>query len=97
MKSRKSILMVAVMFMSLAPLSAGQFRAIVPLPADLQGELDGVPYRISVPANWNGTLLVYAHGYGDNAVPPMLAPQATDVPALLAQGYALAASRFEGT
>jgi pimeloyl-ACP methyl ester carboxylesterase len=97
MKSHKSILTVAVLLLSLVPLSAGQFRVLVPLPADLQGELDGVPYRISVPANWNGTLLVYAHGYGENAVPPNLASQAADVPALLAQGYALAASRFEGT
>lgn len=97
MKSRKSIMMIAVMFISLMPLNAGQYHAIVPLPADLQGELNGVPYRIRVPANWNGTLLVYAHGYGDNLVPPMLAPQPGDVSALLLQGYALAASRFEGT
>jgi pimeloyl-ACP methyl ester carboxylesterase len=97
MKSRKTILMIAVLLLTLVPLSAGQFQAIVPLPADLQGELNGVPYRIRVPANWDGTLLVYAHGYGDNAVPPMLAPQAADVNPLLSRGFALAASRFEGT
>lgn len=32
-------------------------------PLDLSGELHGAPYRIRVPAVWNGTLLVFAHGY----------------------------------
>jgi pimeloyl-ACP methyl ester carboxylesterase len=68
----------------------------VPLPADLQGELDGVPYRIRVPANWNGTLFVYGHGYGDTAIPPALAPLPADEDTLLARGFALAASRFAG-
>ena len=36
-------------------------------PLDLSGELNGAPYRIRVPANWNGTLLVFAHGYRDKA------------------------------
>jgi pimeloyl-ACP methyl ester carboxylesterase len=94
---RKLIVMLAAILTLLVPSGAGQFGAIVPLPADLQGELNGVRYRIRVPENWNGTLLVYAHGYGDNIIPPMLAPQGADVAPLLAQGYALAASRFEGT
>ena len=34
-------------------------------PLDLSGELHGAPYRIRVPENWNGTLLVFAHGYRD--------------------------------
>lgn len=93
----KLILMFGAIFTLCIPSAAGQFQAMVPLPADLNGKLDGVTYRISVPANWNGTLLVYAHGYGDNAEPPALAPQAADVAPLLNLGYALAASRFEGT
>jgi pimeloyl-ACP methyl ester carboxylesterase len=28
-----------------------------------QGELDGAPYRIQVPASWNRGLVVYTHGY----------------------------------
>ena len=27
------------------------------------GELDGAGYRIEVPANWNGDLVMWAHGY----------------------------------
>ncbi len=76
--------------------AAAQVAASVPLPADLQGELDGVPYHIRVPANWNGTLIVYAHGYGEAALPLALAPLPADVEALLAKGFALAASRFGG-
>ena len=39
-------------------------------PLDLSGELHGAPYRIRVPANWNGTLLVFTHGYRDKADHP---------------------------
>jgi hypothetical protein len=71
-------------------------------PIDLSGEIHGAPYRIVVPENWNGTLLVFAHGYRDKADHPGevdnrnvdLAPSAVIVPPLLAQGYALAGSAF---
>src|SRR5215469_9070379 len=29
----------------------------------LQGTLGGVSYVIAVPSNWNGTLMLYSHGY----------------------------------
>ena len=72
-------------------------------PVDLSGEIDGAPYRIVVPENWNGTLLVYAHGYRDKADHAgevdnrnvELAPAAALVPPLLAQGYALAGSAYK--
>jgi hypothetical protein len=40
----------------------------------LLGSLDGAPYRIVVPENWGGSLLVYVHGYNESADPPMVAP-----------------------
>ena len=40
--------------------------AHVELPLELEGELKGAPYRIMVPENWNGTLLVYARGTGQS-------------------------------
>jgi hypothetical protein len=72
-------------------------------PIDLSGELHGAPYRIRVPENWNGTLLVFAHGYRDKADHPgevdnrtaELAPSPALVAPLLAQGYALAGSAFK--
>ncbi|MCM3870165.1 MAG: hypothetical protein ND895_05640, partial [Pyrinomonadaceae bacterium] len=71
-------------------------------PLDLSGELFGAPYRIRVPAVWNGTLLVYAHGYRDKADHPGevdnrnadIAPSAALETALLAGGYALAGSAY---
>lgn len=72
-------------------------------PIDRTGSLDGAPYRIAVPANWNGILLVYAHGYRDKADhpgepndrTPDIAPSAALIPSLLAQGYALSGSAFK--
>ena len=96
MKLRMLIIVFAVMLTLPVSASAGVLAKVV-LPADLQGELEGVAYRIRVPENWNGTLLVYAHGYGDNAIPPLLAPLPADVEKLLSKGFALAASRFAGT
>jgi pimeloyl-ACP methyl ester carboxylesterase len=94
---RRGLLVTLLILVALVSLGSGQVRTLVPLPADLQGELDGATYRISVPANWNGTLLVYQHGYGEYVAPPALAPLAADVTTLLNQGYAQAASTFPGT
>lgn len=69
-----------------------------------EGTLDGARYRILVPARWNGTLLLYSHGYRfAEPVPPDFAEPATDaVPApgedvakaLLDDGFALAGSSY---
>lgn len=72
-------------------------------PIDVSGEIEGAPYRIVVPANWNGTLLIYAHGYRDRADHPgeidnrtaEIAPNAALASALLAQGYALSGSAYK--
>jgi hypothetical protein len=71
-------------------------------PVDESGEINGAPYRIKIPANWNGTLLVYAHGYRDKADHPGevdnrnadVAPSAALEAPLLAQGFALAGSAY---
>ena len=67
---------------------------------DLSGEINGAPYRIRVPEVWNGTLLIFAHGYRDKADHPgeidnrtaEVAPNAALEAPLLAQGFALAGS-----
>ncbi|HEX6778440.1 MAG TPA: prolyl oligopeptidase family serine peptidase, partial [Ktedonobacterales bacterium] len=62
----------------------------------LTGSIDGANYKIEVPANWNGTLVLYSHGYVFPGNPLV----ATDVGdpltggALLSQGYALAGSSY---
>jgi hypothetical protein len=69
------------------------------------GELGGAPYEIKLPTKWNGTLIIYSHGYRfTEPVPPDFAPvDRTALPAaggeladqLVAQGYALAGSAFK--
>ena len=69
-----------------------------------EGTLDGAKYQIQLPKKWNGTLLLFSHGYrAVQPSPPDFAPvqtdaQATPAPvvstALLAKGYALAGSAY---
>ena len=64
----------------------------------LQGALGGANYTIQVPSNWNGTLVLYSHGYVSSTSPLLNpAPDAGDPltgAALLQQGYALAGSSY---
>lgn len=55
----------------------------------------GAIYRVVLPTNWNGTLVVYAHGYVSTDQPVAIPPDAEAVIALLApQGVAVAVSSF---
>lgn len=75
--------------------------AHIPLPAELKGTLQGSPYRIVVPANWNGVALVFLHGLY-LAPPPFVEVAPQTFPAaspslenqLLSLGYALAGVSF---
>ena len=72
-------------------------------PIDVSGEINGAPFRIVIPANWNGTLLVYGHGYRDKADHPGevdnrdadIAPNSALTNALLSQGYGLSGSAYK--
>jgi len=70
--------------------------AVAPAQAIVDtGELDGAAYRIDIPANWNGELVVNAHGYETAGSPrerPLPFPSGMEP--LLAQGYAIAASGY---
>jgi hypothetical protein len=91
-----ALLSISLLF----PLSNTSRAQIGPL--DTSGSLNGAPYRIRVPANWNGTLLVFAHGYRDKADHPGevdnrnadIAPSPALEAPLLAQGFALAGSAY---
>lgn len=64
-------------------------------PRTSAGALDGVPYRIDIPANWNGDLVVLMHGYEPKGVPRQNPwPQTEEAPVFLSRGYAVAASAF---
>ncbi len=77
-------------------------------PFVMTGEIDGAPYRIAAPGDpddWNGVLLLYAHGYvdaldhpseGTDRGDPESAPggEAAEA-ALVAEGFAVAGSQYK--
>ena len=64
------------------------------------GTIDGADYRVEVPEAWNGTLVLYSHGYWPTTFAPPPDIALTNSPEtetwLLDHGYALAASNFQG-
>src|SRR6266540_5906515 len=94
-------LSAAVLGVSIALAGIGPSRAAAadPVTTYTGTFLDGATYLIQAPANWNGTLLLYSHGY----VTPGSANPARDVGDpltgqwLLSNGYALACSSYATT
>ncbi|WP_275002788.1 hypothetical protein [Promicromonospora iranensis] len=78
--------------------------AVEPAPGDVveyTGTIDGADFRAVVPDDWNGTLVLFAHGYFptqfaqmDFEVPDQLANNPRAEEWLTGQGYALAGSMF---
>lgn len=69
--------------------------AAKPSPGAYTGKLQNAPYRIDIPANWNGDLVMLMHGYQPVGAPvtdPMTAADST--PVFLAKGFAVAQSQF---
>lgn len=61
----------------------------------LNGEIEGAFYRIEVPDNWNGDLVVWNHGMvGDEPVALDMSDLGVLAPLQLSQGYAVAASSY---
>jgi hypothetical protein len=70
-------------------------------PATYTGTIDGADYLVKVPDGWNGTLVLFSHGYYPEAYPPppgyvALSTAEQTAGWLLDHGYALAASNFRG-
>jgi putative CocE/NonD family hydrolase len=92
---------VRAMFVAATAVVLATLAVAAPEPAavtHLEGvHASGAHWAIDMPARWNGTLLLYARGYSprqpDGA--PETAPRGVGA-ALLAQGYALAASNYSG-
>jgi hypothetical protein len=54
--------------LALLTIAAISASAQAPEIAVETGSLNGVPYRIDMPAKWNGILIVYYHGYSETPV-----------------------------
>lgn len=71
-----------------------ELSAIPGLPSQRwTGVLDNASYQIEVPENWNGMLVMYAHGYRGTSEALTVGPPPIR-PWLLQQGYAWAASSY---
>lgn len=69
-------------------------------PSHVEGKLpSGATYVMDVPSDWNGTVLLYSHGYTPDGVPnpAQNAPSTAARTALLDQGYALIGSSYAET
>ena len=102
MKSRLLVMVALLALVSGLLFSYGAIPGVRAAPTETTstGTLkDGAAYKIDMPANWNGTLVLYSHGY----VAPGQPNPAQDVgdPVtgawLLAHGYALAGSSYATT
>jgi len=76
------------------PVAAPASGSVPPSGSQVTGTLpDGGSWVADIPSQWNGTLLLYSHGFG-----PLTAADAPDPAtsaALLARGYALAGSSYD--
>jgi len=103
MKVTARLLVALTIVLLLALTLIDRSPAAKAAPLDLSGEINGAPYRIRVPDVWNGTLLIFAHGYRDKADHPGeidnrnadVAPNAALEAPLLAQGFALAGTAYK--
>ncbi|MEU5309583.1 alpha/beta hydrolase [Streptomyces sp. NPDC021562] len=79
---------------TLTALPAPAAEAAAPAAGNLTGTLsDGATWTADVPEHWNGTLLLFSHGFG----PTVARDAPTDAvrTELLAEGYALAGSSYD--
>lgn len=64
-------------------------------PSEHTGTIDGAPWRLDVPENWNGELVVYMHGYAPAEQPiPEVMPRNGYEGWLFEAGYAVAQSDY---
>jgi pimeloyl-ACP methyl ester carboxylesterase len=98
----KSLLLVLIVFFSLSVCTQAAGKKRIPnqpravANTVIDGRLGpGALYRLVKPDNWNGRLLLYAHGYTYRSVPVALPAEAETIAAIAtSQGFAMAFSSF---
>ena len=95
--TKRAVLFLALTVLLLAVASGAQAQAgVTAIPGSLP---HGATYLIEVPANWNGTLFLYSHGYvvpGSNNPAQDVGDPVTRF-FMLSSGYALAGSSYATT
>ena len=92
-----TLVVLAALLLAAAPAAhAAQSTKIQ--PTHVEGSLpSGATYLMDVPADWNGTVLLFSHGYrpaGTGENPPQNATDDATKELLLNQGYALIGSSY---
>lgn len=95
-KPRSAVVILAVFAFSLGAAFAGQVAYKTPsVPTVETGVLEGAPYRVDIPAHWNGELVMQLHGFEPIGTPRATPkPLGNEAPSFLAAGYAVAQSSF---
>ncbi|MFD7292030.1 alpha/beta hydrolase family protein [Streptomyces sp. NPDC059897] len=98
--SRTRIACAAALALAATALPAPAALAASPDTGHVEGALpSGAAYVMDVPATWNGTVLLFSHGYNDVGAPNPAenAPDDATKSLLLKQGYALIGSSYATT
>ncbi|MCW5959895.1 MAG: hypothetical protein KIS76_07010 [Pyrinomonadaceae bacterium] len=101
-RSRIVLVLLVALLLNLAAFAQKEKSDAGTGGIDITGEINGAPFRLVRPASWNGTLIVYGHGYRDKADHPGepnnrnpdIAPDPALISVLTGQGYALAGSAY---
>lgn len=95
----RKLALVALAVFAVACSQQPSRPAASPGPRVLIGQIGGAGYVIDVPAGWNGTLLLWSHGYvaPGNANPAQDAPSPYGRTWLLDNHYALAGSSYSSS
>ncbi|MDN3025835.1 hypothetical protein [Streptomyces sp. S.PB5] len=90
---------LAALLLAATALPAPAVAATGTEPVHVEGELpSGATYLMDVPADWNGTVLLFSHGYSAGpANPAQNAPDDATKTLLLKKGYALVGSSYATT
>ncbi len=102
MKRLRTLAVVAAVAAGLVAGQASATATAEPWPGrhTYTGSIDGAEYRVETPERWNGTLVLFSHGYVPDVpgFPPgiTLANRVETEQWLLDHGYALAGSDYKG-
>ncbi|MFI6315256.1 alpha/beta hydrolase [Nocardia fusca] len=101
MRTKKKLLVAAaaaITVVALAGSNVGCAETADGAARKITGTLsDGSTYLFEVPANWNGTVLLFSHGYNPGPSNPAQDASSAEVSSkLLADGYALAGGSYPG-
>src|SRR5918999_3937136 len=92
-----TLVVLAALLLAAAP-AAHAAQSAKTQPTHVEGSLpSGATYLMDVPADWNGTVLLFSHGYrpaGPGETPPQNATDDATKELLLDRGYALIGSSY---